>query len=145
ALASSFALVGLPGAFPLGQGGRGGGGEGWPPARSRARPLPGADPVPGFQQPGVESGRTDRNGTGSGNGHVDTNAPPRLSPSVPPPGRRGDLGRPPGWKGVVEGTPPPTPAPGVTRPPTPASQAVQTATLNTSSTVVTPSATCRQP
>src|SRR5690606_928426 len=39
-----------------------------------------------------------------------TNVPARSSPAVPPPGWRGEVGRPPGQKGGVEGAPPPTPA-----------------------------------
>jgi len=55
------------------------------------------------------------------------NTPARSSPAVPPPGRRGDVGRPPGWKGRAEGAPPPSPAvqgrgPGWPPPPPPAVQ-----------------------
>src|SRR5690606_15567736 len=60
---------------------------------------------------GRSGGRRKRVGTFAAGTQIRApNAPARSLPAVPPPGRRGDVGRPPGWKGGAEGSPPPTPA-----------------------------------
>src|SRR5690606_4587565 len=64
---------------------------------------------PGGEE-GVEAGRTPPRSPRQRAAPA-ANAPARSLPAVPPPGRRGEgVGRPPGWKGGVEGAPPPTPA-----------------------------------
>src|SRR5690606_36120584 len=60
---------------------------------------------------GRSGGRRKRVGTFAAGTQIRApNAPARSLPAVPPPGRRRDVGRPPGWKGGAEGSPPPTPA-----------------------------------
>src|SRR5690606_25387801 len=58
------------------------------------------------EQPGTGTRRRTRTRTENDA----ANAPARLYPEVPPPGRQGAVGRPPGRKGGVEGAPPPPPA-----------------------------------